>query len=194
MIAWFAPMAVETKMGMQNGLHPKATDRERTPCNARFAGCARKNILVVAAAALVAGNIASHAQNASATQEQSVAAAGAASAAEDLSDLGAMTFTCVKAGLNAAAREAAKAPTEGSYQFAYFKIINDGHHSSYEVDFKSNYMGEPDLKYCVAIYCQQGWDPKTTAPSITPIGTAPQSEGMAGHEADCGGKQAPAKR
>ena len=57
-----------------------------------------------------------------------------------------MTFTCVKAGLNAAAREAAKAPTEGSYQFAYFKIISDGHHSSYEVDFKSNYMGEPDLK------------------------------------------------
>ena len=138
-------MAVETRMVTQIGLYPNAPDRERAPCNARFARCARKNILAVAAAALVAGNIASHAQNASATQEQS-AVAGAASAAEDLSDLGAMTFTCVKAGLNAAAREAAKAPTEGSYQFAYFKIISDGHHSPYEVDFKSNYMGEPDLK------------------------------------------------
>ena len=69
MMAWFAPMAVETRMVTQNGLYPNAPDRKRAPCNARFARCARKNILAVAAAALAfAGNIASHAQNASATQ------------------------------------------------------------------------------------------------------------------------------
>ena len=60
-----------------------------------------------------------------------------------------MTFGCPKAGLNAAAREAAKVPSQGTYQFSYFKIINDSHHAAYEVHFKSNYAGEPDLKYCV---------------------------------------------
>ena len=53
-----------------------------------------------------------------------------------------MTFSCPKAGLNAAAREAAKVPSQGTYQFAYFRIINDSHHASYEVHFKSNYQGE----------------------------------------------------
>ena len=42
------------------------------------------------------------------------------------------------------------------------QILNDSHHASYKVHFKSNYAGEPDLKYCVLVYCQQGWDPKTT--------------------------------
>jgi hypothetical protein len=193
MIEWFAPMAVETKLGWQNDLHPEASNRGRALCNAR-AGRARKNISVIVAAALIACNATSHAQNATATQKQP-AAAGAASARDDLSDLDKLTFSCVKAGLNAAAREAAKAPTQGSYQFAYFNIINDGHHSSYEVGFRSNYLEEPELKYCVAIYCQQGWDPKTATPSVSLIGTTPlQSEGMAAHQADCDGKQAPAKR
>ena len=53
-----------------------------------------------------------------------------------------MTFGCPKAGLNAAAREAAKVPSQGTYQFSYFKIINDSHHAAYEVHFKSNYQGE----------------------------------------------------
>jgi len=35
------------------------------------------------------------------------------------------------------------------------------------VHFKSNYEGEKELKYCVAIYCQQGWDPKDTQPMVT---------------------------
>ena len=81
---------------------------------------------------------------------------------DGLRDLDAMTFSCPKAGLNAAAREAAKVPSRGTYQFSYFEIISDSHHASYEVHFKSNYEGEPDLEYCVSIYCQQGWDPKTT--------------------------------
>ena len=79
-----------------------------------------------------------------------------------LDDLDAMTFDCPKAGLNAAAREAAKVPSQGTYQFSYFRIINDAHHASYEVHFKSNYVGEPELRYCVSMYCQQGWDPNTT--------------------------------
>jgi hypothetical protein len=192
MIEWFAPMAVETKLGRHNGLHPEASNKGPVLRNAR-AGRAKINIPVIAAATLIACNASSHAQNATATQTQ-LAAAGGAPAGDDLSDLDKLTFSCVKAGLNAAAREAAKAPTQGSYQFAYFNIINDGHHSSYEVGFRSNYLEEPELKYCVAIYCQQGWDPKTVTPSVNLIGTAPQSEGMAAHVADCDGKQAPAKR
>jgi len=105
-----------------------------------------------------------------------------------------MTFGCVKAGLNAAAAEAAKVPSQGTYQFSYFKIINDSHHSSYEVHFKSNYQGEPDLKYCVAVYCQQGWDPKTTKTSVRLMSKERQPTGVAAHRVDCGNKQAPVKR
>lgn len=86
-----------------------------------------------------------------------------------LSDLAAMTFSCPTAALNAAASAAAKVPSEGSYQFAYFGIVSDSHHAMFEVHFKSNYQSEPLLKYCVAIYCQQGWDPKTTQPVVTLI-------------------------
>lgn len=181
-MAWFA--AVETRMATQNGPHPEKSRRARGFCNEM------KNILAIIAALAICSTVC-RAQNA---PESSAPAAGTASAAGDLGDLGAMTFACAKAGLNAAAREAAKAPTQGSYQFAFFKIINDTHHSSYEVDFKSNYAGEPDLKYCVVVYCQQGWDPKATAPSVSPIGTAHQSMGMAAHGADCGNKQTPVKR
>lgn len=79
-----------------------------------------------------------------------------------LADLDAMTFDCPKAGLNAAAREAAKVPSQGTYQFSYFRIVNDAHHASYEVHFRSNYVDEPELRYCVLMYCQQGWNPNTT--------------------------------
>jgi hypothetical protein len=100
-----------------------------------------------------------------------------------LNDLAAMTFGCPKAALNAAASAAAKVPSEGSYQFAYFGIVSDSHHAMYEVHFKSNYQSEAPLKYCVAIYCQQGWDPKTTQPLVTliddtkraPMAKAPES-------------------
>jgi hypothetical protein len=81
---------------------------------------------------------------------------------QDLADLDAMTFDCPRAGLNAAARVAAKVPSQGTYQFSYFKIVNDAHHATYEVHFKSNYVGEPELRYCVSMYCQQGWDPRNT--------------------------------
>jgi hypothetical protein len=78
---------------------------------------------------------------------------------DTLKDLDALTLSCPRAALNAAAREAAKVHALGSYQFSYFNIINESHHARYEVHFRSNYEGEPDLKYCVVLYCQQGWDP-----------------------------------
>ena len=105
-----------------------------------------------------------------------------------------MTFGCPKAGLNAAAREAAKAPSQGTYQFSYFKIVNDSHHASYEVHFKSNYAGEPDLKYCVLVYCQQGWDPKTTKASVTKMAGEPARGKAAMHHATCAPMPAPARR
>jgi hypothetical protein len=114
---------------------------------------------------------------------------------DGLSDLGAMTFSCPQAGLNAAAREAAKVPSQGHYQFAYFSIINDAHHSLYEVHFKSNYQSEADLKYCVSVYCQQGQD---QAPSVSLITNAAEpsatsAKGSA-HSATCGGQPNLTKR
>jgi hypothetical protein len=67
------------------------------------------------------------------------------------------------------------------------------------VHFKSNYEGEKDLKYCVAIYCQQGWDPKDTQPMVTLMrderrSARSQTARTAG-AADCGRHwHSPAKR
>jgi len=98
-----------------------------------------------------------------------------------LDDLDAMTFDCPKAGLNAAAREASKVPAQGTYQFSYFKIINDAHHATYEVHFKSNYVGEPELRYCVSIYCQQGWDPAKTMVGVTLMSSEAHAAACGGH-------------
>ena len=88
--------------------------------------------------------------------------------ATGLSDLAAMTFGCPKAALNAAAREASQgARHREPISSRTSRSINDSHHAAYEVHFKSNYQDEADLKYCVAIYCQQGWDPKTTKVLVT---------------------------
>lgn len=116
---------------------------------------------------------------------------------DGLSDLGAMTFRCPQAGLNAAAREAAKVASQGRYQFAYYRLINDSHHSSYEIRFKSNVEGEADLKYCVSVYCQQGQDPNAglTVSSISnePRATKARSAAPA-HGSACGDLQASMKR
>jgi hypothetical protein len=131
-------------------------------------------------------------------QEQTSPAAGIAPASDGLADLYAMTLSCTSAALNAAAREAAKAPSQGKYQFAYFKIISDSMHAVYEVHFKSNYPEEPDLKYCVSVYCQQGWDPNsTTSVSLINNGSQPARATAAGvphHPADCGDQQTPVQR
>jgi hypothetical protein len=159
-----------------------------------------RNIIAIAAALAACGAL-SHAQSVAAgtqtvpiPQDQPAPIAGTTPASDGLSDLDAMTFGCPKAGLNAAAREAAKVPSQGTYQFAYFKIINDSHHASYEVHFKSNYVGEAELKYCVAVYCQQGWDPRTTKTSVTLMGHERRPAGGAAHGTDCGAKPAPVKR
>jgi hypothetical protein len=115
-----------------------------------------------------------------------------ATRSDALSDLEAMTFACPTAALNAAARQAAKAPSQGTYQFSYFRIISNSHHASYEVHFTSNYEGEAELRYCVEIYCQQGWDPKTTKASIALMST--QRAGVTAHGAACGVHVPPAKR
>jgi hypothetical protein len=133
-------------------------------------------LVALAAAAQVAG-------------QQDQAPATATRATSGLSDLEAVTFSCPKAALNAAARRAADAPSQGTYQFSYFRIVNNTHHAAYEVHFKSNYAGEADLKYCVAMYCQQGFDPATTKTTITLQSNNRQSHGEA-----CMEHQMPAAR
>jgi len=155
--------------------------------------------LIVTAVTAIACSILSHAQSAKQDAPPAPQSASALETAgqvphDGLSDLDSITFACPKAALNAAAREAKKVPSKGTYQFSYFKIINDSHHSSYEVHFTSNYQGEADLKYCVAMYCQQGWDPKTTKTSVTLMDGKQQSMAGAAHVTDCGQKQPPVKR
>lgn len=120
-------------------------------------------------------------------QEQPNPVASIKPANDSLGDLGAMTFSCPQAGLNAAAREAAKVPSQGHYQFACFRIINDAHHSLYEIHFKSNYQSETDLKYCISVYCQQGQDPAPLVSLISNVSqpSATSSMGVA-HSVDCG--------
>jgi hypothetical protein len=151
-----------------------------------------KTLIVMTSVALTGCINTPHASNevpvtSSAPPSQATPAATASpvSASLDLADLDSMTFDCPKAGLNAAAREAAKVPSQGTYQFSYFKIINDAHHASYEAHFKSNYPGEPELRYCISMYCQQGWDPKTSKVEVTLMNNERQLGG-AGHEAACG--------
>jgi hypothetical protein len=116
------------------------------------------------------------------------------SPSEGLGDLEAVTFACPKAALNAAAREVAKVPSQGTYQFAFFRIVSDSHHAAYEIHFKSNYEGEKDLKYCVAIYCQQGWDPTTTKTEVTLMSDAPKRRAAGDHAAHCGAPTTEGKR
>lgn len=115
-----------------------------------------------------------------AAPEQANSVTSTPTVSEGLSDLNALTFICPQAGLNAAAREAAKVPTLGRYQFSYFNLTQDSHHSFYEVHFKSNHHAETDLQYCVSVYCQQGQEPQPTVSLIKPV--------MAGkpHSSDCG--------
>ena len=102
-----------------------------------------------------------------------------------LSDLEKTTFACPRAALNAAAREVATYPSQGTYQFSYFNIVSGSHHAAYEVHFTSNYVGDPVLKFCVAIYCQQGFDPATTKTSVALMGTKAASHAAeAGHAAN----------
>jgi hypothetical protein len=112
-----------------------------------------------------------------------------------LGDLEKLTFACPRAGLNAAAREAARYPSQGAYKFSYFNIISDSHHAAYEVHFKSNVVAEPVLKYCVMLYCQQGFDPAATKATVMLMGAKGAAHAVgAGHAADaCSQPTTPAK-
>lgn len=144
-----------------------------------------RSILVTGAMALVVCLAVAARQTIAAPQARAQTQATPAPPPEGLSDLNAMTFSCPKAGLNAAARQAARVPSQGTYQFAYFKIISATHHAAYEVHFTSNYEGEPDLRYCVEMYCQQGWDPNATKTTVTQMST--QRAGVKTHGVACGG-------
>ena len=194
MMAWCTSLAGDPKRRAHISLSPDESEGGQALCNARFAGCAMKHIIVMLVVAFAAGSPVSHAQPVPPPQEQSAPVAGTTPASDGLSDLQAMTFDCPKAALNAAAREAAKVPSQGTYQFAYFSILNDSHHPSYEIHFKSNFPGEADLKYCVSLYCQQGWDAKTAETAVTLMSKERQSVGGAAHGADCRHPQAPVKR
>jgi hypothetical protein len=153
----------------------------------------RKMVMVMAVAMAASLSAVAAVQNASTTQEQPVTTAAAA-VSGGLSDLEGLVRGCPKAGLNAAARRAASVPSQGKYQFSYFNIISDSHHALYEVHFTSNYEGESVLKYCVEIYCQQGWDPKDVKTSITVMSNAPQRTAVDGHAAGCAAMHMPANR
>ena len=142
-----------------------------------------KSILMVIAIALLVSLSVAGTQTVAARQESSAPVAGGGG----LSELNALTFSCPKAGLNAAARQAAKVPSQGTYQFSYFRIVSNTHHAAYEVHFTSNYEGEAELRYCVEMYCQQGFDPKTTKTTITLMST--QRAGVKTHGVACGGHQ-----
>jgi hypothetical protein len=139
--------------------------------------------LVVTAGCITArqGHDEAGSSNVAAAPAKLISSENAAPPTRGLDDLDAMTFDCPKAGLNAAAREASKAPAQGTYQFSYFRIINDAHHATYEVHFKSNYVGEPELQYCVSIYCQQGWDPSRTMVGVTLMGNEPRAAACGVH-------------
>lgn len=133
----------------------------------------------------------SRGQTPSAPPDQVAPAAGPASGDVRLNELDGMTFSCAKAGLNAAARAAAKAPANGRYQFSYFRVVSSSHHSIYEVHFKSNNYEDSDLKYCVTVYCQQGWDPSAGSPAVSLMGKAARTtkadDARAGVVDECSG-------
>ena len=149
----------------------------------------RTTLIILALAVPASLSVGARVQNAAAPPEQPAAAR----VTSGLSDLEALTRSCSMAALNAAARQAANVPTEGKYQFSYFNLISDSHHAQYEVHFKSNYEGESDLKYCVEIYCQQGWDPKTAKATITVMSDAPKRAAAHAKRARCAQTHLPAR-
>lgn len=152
-----------------------------------------KNTLltIVTLALAVSGVAIARAQNAPAAPAAAPTAADAAPAAGGLDDLDSLTFGCSRAALNAAARKASQVPSQGTYQFSYFNIVSNTHHAVYEVHFTSNYADESELKYCVEIYCQQGWDPKTAKTAITVMSNAPQRSNAGAHADSCSEMHAP---
>jgi hypothetical protein len=150
-------------------------------------------LMIVTAAFAASLSVVAAVQNRAMSQEQPATMTGPTLVGSGLSDLEAVTRSCSMAALNAAARRAASVPSQGKYQFSYFNLISDSHHAQYEVHFTSNYEGESVLKYCVEIYCQQGWDPKTAKAAITVLSNAPQRAAADPKRIGCGHLHTPAK-
>jgi hypothetical protein len=68
-------------------------------------------------------------------------------------------------------------------------------HSIYEVHFKSNHHADQELKYCVSVYCQQGWDPTTSKTSVNLMSdsTPGKAGAAAAHGAHCVSHMQPVK-
>jgi hypothetical protein len=141
--------------------------------------------ITVATMLLLTFNGISGAQTASDTQPIAANPSDTPPVTDSLKDLDALTLSCPRAALNAAAREAAKVHARGTYQFSYFNIINESHHARYEVHFRSNYEGETELKYCVVLYCQQGWDPAQADAAVTLMSVPRSSATVASPMANC---------
>jgi hypothetical protein len=160
--------------------------------------CIRRIVIALATIVISARNSATAEEPVTPAQGQISPGADITPATDGLAELYAMTLPCPSAALNAAAREAAKvqARSQGTYQFVYFKTISDS--DQYEVHFTSNDPNEPDLNYCVSVYCQQGWDPNSkTSVSLMKDGSQPagaSAMGAAHHMADCGDQQTPVQR
>ena len=153
-----------------------------------------KNTLMHTCVAIAASLAAAAAAPQIPAGQDSVAAVTPAAPAGALSELETLTRSCSAAALNAAARRAASAPSQGKYQFSFFNLISDSHHAQYEVHFSSNYEGEPMLKYCVEIYCQQGWDPKNVKAAVTEMRSSVRKRGAAPpHRGGCGPSHARGK-
>jgi hypothetical protein len=136
-------------------------------------GASVKKLALAAGLAVAVGGaaFAGNAPAAAGTTPEPPAPASEPAVPAGLSDLEKRTFACPKAALNAAAREVAAYPSQGTYQFSYFNIVSASHHAAYEVHFRSNYAAEPVLRFCVTVYCQQGFDPATTKTSVVLMDT-----------------------
>ena len=84
-------------------------------------------------------------------------------------------------------------PSQGTYQFSYFKIINDAHHAAYEVHFKSNYEGEAELKYCVCDVLPARMGSEDDEDVGHADGKERQRAGATPHVAGCGSPSTPVR-
>src|SRR3979490_3557871 len=125
----FGLEVIETRTGAHISLHPQEADGGQAPFKTKLAGCSLNDIVGTAVLALVAWTSVFHAQTGDAAaqtapvqQQQSAPPDATAPADDGLSDLNAVTFRCVRAGLNAAGRAGAQRHAQGTLSFPLFTI------------------------------------------------------------------------